>query len=365
MSHQKKRLVILGGGLAGLPLARHIEKNKKLSASLDVTLVDKKHYFELTLAAPRFLVDPEQHAKYTALYETYLKTTRFVCGEVRVVQAQPQQVEVATEHGTEFIPYDYLVICTGTRYQHFKAEVSTLHERTNQVSAFSQQVQNANHILVVGGRSVGAEIVGEILEQYPAKQITIVHPAESLMDGWPKSGIAKLNKFMKGKGNRVNVVLGKKVTNSEGNRHELSDGSTIEADLKISATGVVPNSESLRSFFGTALSPAGYVKVRGTLQLEGFGNIFAFGDIADLDQPKMAANLKAQIELVLKNLQVTVADKGKLAVLGDPMMKYPGLVTLGPSYGILALPVFGGSSMGGKFISNMKTNMFAKIVKEM
>lgn len=64
---QKKRLVILGGGLAGLPLARQIEKNKKLSASIDVTLVDKKHYFELTLASPRFLVDPDQHAKVILL----------------------------------------------------------------------------------------------------------------------------------------------------------------------------------------------------------------------------------------------------------------------------------------------------------
>jgi hypothetical protein len=59
------------------------------------------------------------------------------------------------------------------------------------------------------------------------------------------------------------------------------------ADLKILATGVLPNSESLHQFLGPALSPAGYVKVRPTLQLEGFGNIFAFGDIADLDHPKV------------------------------------------------------------------------------
>jgi hypothetical protein len=70
MSHEKKRLVILGGGLAGLPLARQIEKNKKLSASLDVTLVDKKHYFELTLAAPRFLVDSQQHGKVCNLFSS-------------------------------------------------------------------------------------------------------------------------------------------------------------------------------------------------------------------------------------------------------------------------------------------------------
>lgn len=365
MSQQKKRLVILGGGLAGLPLARQIENNKKLSSALDVTLVDKKHYFELSLAAPRFLVAPDHHGKYSALYETFLKTTRFVCGDIRVVQAQPQQVEVVTQAGTEFLPYDYLIICTGTRYQHFKADAATLHERTNQVNTLAQQIENANHILVVGGRSVGVEIVGEIVEKYPAKQVTIVHPAASLMDEWPQGGMKKLNKFIHGKGKRVNVVLGKKLASSEGNRHELSDGTIIEADLKIMATGNTPNSEALRPFFGTALTPSGYVKVRPTLQLEGFGNIFAFGDIADSEHAKMAANIKGQIATVLKNLQVTLADKGKLTPLGNPMAKYPGIVTVGPSFAILALPFFGGVSSSGKFVSNIKTNLFVKVMREM
>lgn len=59
------------------------------------------------------------------------------------------------------------------------------------------------------------------------------------------------------------------------------------ADMKIMASGAVPNSEPLQQFFATSLSPAGYVKVRDSLQLEGFGNIFAFGDIADLQHAKV------------------------------------------------------------------------------
>jgi hypothetical protein len=80
---------------------------------------------------------------------------------------------------------------------------------------------------------VGVEVVGEILEQYPSKQVTIVHPAETLMDGWPKSAIKKMNKFLNGKGKRVQVILGKKVSRSEGTRHELSDGTFIEGTTSI------------------------------------------------------------------------------------------------------------------------------------
>jgi len=45
------------------------------------------------------------------------------------------------------------------------------------------------------------------------------------------------------------------------------------------------------------------------------------------------------------------------------MMVFPGLVTLGPSNAILALPAFGGSSFQGKFLANMKTNMFVKMTQ--
>lgn len=63
----KKRVVILGGGLAGLPLALHIEKNKKLSQRVEVVLVDKKQYFEMNCESVRFLVQPDIHHKVIKL----------------------------------------------------------------------------------------------------------------------------------------------------------------------------------------------------------------------------------------------------------------------------------------------------------
>lgn len=78
------------------------------------------------------------------------------------------------------------------------------------------------------------ETVGEILHYYPSKHITIVHPAASLLDGWPKSGLKKLDKYVndKKKGRNVTVVLGKKyVRTLEDGRHELSDGSFVQGIL--------------------------------------------------------------------------------------------------------------------------------------
>lgn len=120
------------------------------------------------------------------------------------------------------------------KYPFFKPEVNSLERRIEELTNFSQQTREAGHILVVGGRSVAIEIVGEILNSYPNKEITIVHPMNTLMDSWPKSGLKKLDKFLanKKKGRNVNIVLGKKfVRTLDDNRHELSDGSFIQGIL--------------------------------------------------------------------------------------------------------------------------------------
>lgn len=59
----KIKLVILGGGLAGLPIALEIEKDKALARALDVVMVDRKEYFEMNCESIRFLVDPSVHNK--------------------------------------------------------------------------------------------------------------------------------------------------------------------------------------------------------------------------------------------------------------------------------------------------------------
>jgi hypothetical protein len=67
-----------------------------------------------------------------------------------------------------------------------------------QISAFSQQVAQAETILIVGGRSVGIEVMGEIFSLFPdSKNVILVHSSpSSLMDGWIPGGIEKLNGYV-------------------------------------------------------------------------------------------------------------------------------------------------------------------------
>lgn len=56
-----KTIVILGGGIAGLAIARSFEKIPDSYQSFEVILVDRKLYFENNLASVRFLVNPDFH----------------------------------------------------------------------------------------------------------------------------------------------------------------------------------------------------------------------------------------------------------------------------------------------------------------
>ena len=55
--------------------------------------------------------------------------------------------------------------------------------------------------------------------------------------------------------------------------------------------GFVPNTDFLQAECGDLLSKRGHIKVNEYLQVEGHPNIFAVGDVADVDEEKLAQAL--------------------------------------------------------------------------
>lgn len=93
--------------------------------------------------------------------------------------------------------YHFFIYPFIRRYPYFKPENATIEERTTEVNGLISEIKKAETIMIVGGRAIGAEIVGEISETYPDKKITLVHSRSALMDFWPESGIDVVNEYMK------------------------------------------------------------------------------------------------------------------------------------------------------------------------
>jgi len=135
--------------------------------------------------------------------------------------------------------------------------------------------------------------------------------------------------------------------------------------MKVMATGMKPNSEPLHPLFDDALTTNQYLRVRHTLQVEGHDNVFALGDITDLLIPKLAANIRKHKKVIADNIESLVLGKPVTKGLTSSILQNISLVSIGPSYAILQLPITGGVSsyVGNKVLSHVKTHMFIRLTK--
>src|SRR6478609_1094524 len=102
-----KRIVVLGGGFAGVYAARHLERRFRRDASVRITLVSKVNYFLMTpllfeagsgILEPRHAVNP---------IRPLLDRARFIQAEVRGIDLSGRVVEAYPGGGERYeIPYD-------------------------------------------------------------------------------------------------------------------------------------------------------------------------------------------------------------------------------------------------------------------
>eukprot|EP01112_Ceratiomyxa_fruticulosa_P008489 TRINITY_DN21_c0_g1_i1.p1 TRINITY_DN21_c0_g1~~TRINITY_DN21_c0_g1_i1.p1 ORF type:complete len:390 (+),score=69.16 TRINITY_DN21_c0_g1_i1:281-1450(+) len=369
-------LVIIGVSFSARGLLETLNKKfKKFPKNLQVTLIDRRDYFEGSTCSPRYLVDPPLFDIVTKHIKDMYPSFNFIHGKadsvlpgnlVRVFRYQDGRLSDVAEE----IPYDYLVVSTGSQYKVFKGFHETLAQRREEVHQFSQKVRNAQHILIAGGGSVAVELVGEVIDMYPKKQITIVHSGKSLLAG--KYSVP----FLKARG--VNIVSDTKLVLDDvrepdniiqlNNANEplpmqvyrTDKGQEIQADLLFNCTGYRMPESVFQQHFPDSLTATHEIKVQPSLKVVGFENVFALGDaIHAPGTAKIAANLPKQVNAVADNIIASI--KGKKATARFiKAMPTPGLVTIGRTYGILmAMPVFGYVPHGAHW-SKLKTGFFEK-----
>ncbi len=82
----------------------------------DVTLVDPKDYLEVPMAVPRLMVAPGSLPALIA-YREFLPKAELVQGRLKEVREGSIIVATSAQPGTREVPYDYLVLATGSNYE--------------------------------------------------------------------------------------------------------------------------------------------------------------------------------------------------------------------------------------------------------
>ena len=363
----KKRVVILGGGPCGVIVAHQLTRGQGIQTeAFHVTLVDTKEFFEYTPNVLRLIAD--ENAEKAGLWDVSCYNHVDVMGgkgELIIGWAsavRKDHVLVGTSSGvaSRVLPYDYLVICTGTSYtSDIKTEGTSIAARKQSFALERQRIKDAPAITVVGGGVVGCELAFDIKAFFPDKAVEIITRGPQCLPRVP--GASALVKACADE-DGIAVNYSKDVTHAdESGRPVTKDGVTVGApNARIFwATGNKPNNQLLTdprsdSAFASVMDDQGFIKTKNTQQLNhpNLGHIYAGGDICAKDRftagERTMGEAGAHAFAILKNIQVAAGVRP--GALKQPQInKNPGLGTM-----IISL----GNKRGALFATDPKMSAY-------
>lgn len=366
----REKIIIIGGGFAGLQLAKTLNnKNKK------VIVLDKvnHHMFQplfYQVACGR--IEPSNISFPFRKIFQQSRNTQFRLTDVKSIDHANNKV-ITDE--AEFT-YDKLIIATGCKTNFFgnkdlegkafgmKNTQEAIGIRNHVLMTFEKLIleksrsDNGNwNIVIVGSGPTGVELAGafsemkkEILPRdYPYMnfdhlEIILVSSTEKPLAVMSPEAQEKSEKYLKELG--VKFLSGEVVTDYDGDKVYMKSGKEIPSNNVIWAAGVTGN--VIDGFPSENLVRNRYIVDRFN-KLKGYENIYAVGDIAYMETPKypqghpqvanvainQAKNLGKNFLRKSKNewLEYEYKDQGSLATIGKhravvdlPFIKFQGFL---------------------------------------
>jgi len=358
MSEDQKNVVVVGGGAAGIQIARGL--SAKLDASkYNLILVNPRPYSIHMLAGARMTTSDVDHLEDTAFipYDKLFSNGHgsLKVGKVTAIDAsQGSKGGVLTLQDGQKLPYEILVLTPGSAWSGAVAFPEDKDEVTEWLKQWRSKYAKANHIVFAGGGAVGIESAGELKDQFPNKKVTIVHGDDMLVNKtYPNKFRKALDKSLKARG--VEIVYNDFVDDvpAEGVVGVTTrNGRKLDADVVVLTTGPRPNTSFISTLGLDTLTDRGTVKVKPTLQLVSHPDIYAAGDVIDWAEQKQAAKVAGHAAVIVANILSAVAGE-------TPVTQYKGsfeliLVTNGKSGGAAYFDVLWGILLGAWFARMVK-----------
>ena len=351
------RVVIIGGGFAGINLAKTLA-NK----NIQVVLIDKHNYHTfqpLLYQVSSSGLEPDSIAYPLRKIIKKHKTSFFRLAEVE--QISPEKKKILTSIGS--ISYDYLVIATGTKTNYFgnktiennSMPMKTVPQALNIRSLILQNFEKAAiadskeereaflNFVIVGAGPTGVELAGAIAElknnilprdyhdlNPSDMHIHLLEGADRVLPPMSKHASKKSAKFLKELG--VHLHCNTFVKNYNGLTVTTNSDLILQSETLIWAAGVT--GAPVQGLMAEALiENANRYRVNSYNQVEGYDDVFAIGDVALMTSedyqrghPQVAQPAIQQGKLLGKNLLRLVnkkplqpfeyKDKGSMATIG-------------------------------------------------
>jgi NADH:ubiquinone reductase (H+-translocating) len=335
----KKRIVLVGGGFAGLNFLKGIANDDRF----EVVLVDKNnyHYFPPLLYQVGMAFIELSNITYP--FRRFLqkkRNIRFHYGSL--VAVQPETNSIETDNG--WLSYDHLILAHGTETNYFGMEKVRLHSLP--LKTINDALNIRNHLLlnvekaartndlkvkqrlltvvIAGGGPTGVEIAGMMAEMVPTLgrkeypeftrgsfQIYLVQSDPVLLGTMSTKAQTEALEVLQRLG--VKVLLNTRVKDYIDCEVVLNDGQVIPSNALLWTSGVI--AREVKGLRISAFGPGRRVIVDASNKVKSYENIFALGDIS-LDtsdsrfpkgHPQLAQVAIQQGKLLASNLK-RVAD---------------------------------------------------------
>lgn len=322
---EAKRVVVVGGGVAGAHVVRSLQFHA------DVTLIDPKEYFEIPWAMLRCMVEPKFAERSLCNHNDYLANARLIISSA----VNATDTEVVTASG-ERVPYDYLVIATGSKFN----GPASKQDRIKQFEEDYDKISSARTVLIIGGGPTGVELAAEIKVDFPEKKVVLIHKGSRLIDFLGPKASQKTLDWLVSKHIEVhlNEYIDMESLSESTTTFTTQTGMNIYADCHFVCVGRrVASSWLQNSVFKELVDKQGHIKVDESLHLRGKTNVFAVGDITDIKEIKQGFLAEKQAKVVASNVHISLKGsnrKLKVYKTAPPM----GIVSLGRNAGVAQLP---------------------------
>jgi len=366
----KKKVVIVGGGFAGIHLAKKFANNPKL----DVIVLDQHNYhffppllYEVSTAfiEPSNIIYP-----FRKLFQK-ASNIRFHMGKLDKVL--PEFNKLVTDQGT--LSYDYLVLAMGTEPNYFGNE--NIKKNAIAMKSIEDALMIRNHILfsmeksmrsvileekqkfstivIAGGGPTGVELAGKIAElgrniadkDYPEAlglkaKIYLIEGAPNLLNTMSINAQQEAYRVLEKLG--VIIMLNTLVNDYQNSEVTLSSGEIITAETLLWTSGV--KARKVDGIAAACIGRGDRILVNDINQVDGYSNLFCIGDQAlalhDTRYPQghpqlaqvaiqqgkqLAENLQREI-LGIKTKPFLYKNKGSMAIIS----KFKAVVDLPKMY---------------------------------
>jgi len=316
-----KKVLVLGGGFAGVEAAIYLKKED----NLEVTLVSDRDYFYIYPTSIWIPTGETSKEKISVPLADLAFKHGFQVIVDAVTHLNAEAKEVTLESGRLLEGYDYLVVALGqdkmlaNGIEHTLSICGKPEEAVELHKRLESLVEKGSGKIAMGfgGNSLDTsavrggpafEVLFNVNTMLKRKGIrdnfdlTFFAPMEKPGQKMGPKALVMMDKMF-GMTN-INKKVGSKITSFEADGINFEDGTKIESDLTMFITA--GKGHSVLEASDLPLSDAGFVVTNEFNEVEGFEGIYAIGDSASLMGPEWRAKQGHVAEVMAKNVAYNI-----------------------------------------------------------